>query len=91
MADVHGATVVGHQSAAGEVVLISFHSSNHSESNSVRLKAVNSTQFPSILSPSRTQLSQYLRDQQASKNRTADPSPPVENGKISLFPMNSVN
>ena len=46
MADVHGATVVGHQSAAGEVVLISFHSSNHSESNSVRLKAVNSTQFP---------------------------------------------
>ena len=73
----------------GEAVLISF--SNRSESSSVRVKSVNPTQFPSILSPSRTQLSQYLRDQQASKNRTADPSPPVENGKISLFPMNSVN
>ena len=73
----------------GEAVLISF--SNRSESSSVRVKSVNPTQFPSILSPSRTQLSQYLRDQQASKNRTADPSPPVENGKISLFPMNFVN
>ena len=63
----------------GEAVLISF--SNRIESSSVRVKAVNPTQFPSILSPSRTQLS--LRDQQASKNRTHDPSPPVDNGKNS--------